>query len=133
MNELIKQYKDPIIASFNFYLDYIYSLMDNYFEDGNLKPEFSADKQLEELISSCGANAKKYEKIRKKLINNDFNLSILEINYIGLMLFFWERMTQKQIATLQKASDLANNLRIQLLGNTKVDESQLINIEKLIN
>ena len=132
--ELIKEYKDTIIAAFNFYLDYLYGLTENFTENGELKEGIQLEEGIKTLLSDSLARAEQYEKIREKIIQGNFNLSIVEIDYISLMLFFWITMTSKHIATLQKAVDLATELQNALLIGSSIDKSQVIditNIEKV--
>ena len=125
--ELIKEYRDASIKALDFYLDYIYSLTDNFFDGEELKKEFSHDEKLEELIKGCAKNASIYEKVRTKLLKNDFYLSALEINYIGLAFFFWEKVSERRIETMKKSCEIAKRIEQKLLRN-QIDRSQIIEI-----
>ena len=80
---LIRDNRDADIAALNVYLDKIYKLTDDYFEDGKLKEGLSSDAKLEKFILELRDDANKFESVRRKLINNDFNLSLEEVNYIA--------------------------------------------------
>lgn len=125
--ELIKEYRDAAIKALDFYLDYIYSLTDNFFDGEKLKEGFSHDEKLEELIKGCYKNASLYEKVRTKLLKNDFSLSQLEITYIGLAFFFWEKVSEKRIEALKKACGLAKSIEQKLLTD-QIDRSKIIEV-----
>ena len=126
--ELIKEYKDTAIAAFNFYLDYLYNLTDNFIEDGRFKEDLDLPEDLKKLLSDSLATANRYEKIREKLIKDDFNLSTVEIDYIGLVIFFWVTITSKHITTLQQAVNKASDIQNQLLADSDLDKSKIIDI-----
>lgn len=126
-SQLVKENKEPCAAALNFYLDYLYSLKEEFFdEDFNRKPFLEENKMIEELIVSLYKNAGTYEDIRKKITEEDFNLSRAELDYIGLALFFWHRVCEAQIKKLKTAQDIAIELSNTLLKNSTVDKSQLL-------
>lgn len=133
MNDLIKDNKDAILAALNFYLDYIYSVKESFFdEQGNRKSELSPDEGLENLISSLANNTDRYEKIRRKILDGDFNLSLAEKDYAGLAVFFWVRMAENQIRTLTAAKEKGRELYNAILKNSQVDLSQMIDFSSKV-
>lgn len=131
--QLVKKNKEPCVAALNFYLDYLYSLKEEFFdEDFKRKPFLEENKTVEELIISLCKNANIYEDIRKKLLKDDFNLSRAELDYIGLSLFFWNRVCEAQINKLKAAQEIASNLSNTLLKNSSVDKSQLIDFSSTL-
>lgn len=118
--ELVKENKDAIVAAFNFYLDFLDGLLP---EDSSTLEENVADlpDNLKEVLKSSYERVQQYESIRQKIINNDFNLSTVELDYTGLMLFFWGAMTKNHIAKLQKAVEIAADLEQQFLSPNKAD------------
>ena len=129
--ELIKEYKDTAIAAFNFYLDYLYNLTDNFIEEGRFKEGLDLPEDLKKLLSDSLTTANRYEKIREKLIKDDFNLSTVEIDYIGLVIFFWVTITSKHITTLQQAVNKASDIQNQLLADSDLDKSKIIDIVEI--
>ena len=71
---LIKDNRDAAIAALNTYLDKIYILIDDYFENGKLKEGLISDEKLEKFILELHDDTIKFESVRRKLIDNDFNL-----------------------------------------------------------
>lgn len=114
--QVIKEYKTSALAALNSYLDRIYDLTDKYFnEDGTLKEGLTRDEKLETFLLELKADAKKYEDVRKKIIDEDFNLSLKEINLIALSFIYVQTSWEKMINNLNKA-----------IENTKLIISQLI-------
>ena len=102
--ELVKKHKDTAVAALNGILDQTYNLTDAYFdENNNLKEGLTRDEELENLIKSLKQDAIKYEKVRRKLLNNDFNLSLYEINLVGLSFMYASIRISNQIEVLTKS------------------------------
>lgn len=115
--DLIKENKEPAIAALNSYLDAIYNLTDKYFDDnGELYPFLPEDKKVLDFIEETRKDALKYEKVRRKLIDNDFNLSLYEINLIGLSFFHSFKTMATQIENLTKARNEIEKIWKQLLA-----------------
>lgn len=118
--DLIKENKEPAIAALNSYLDAIYNLTDKYFDDnGNLYFFLSKDKKVLDFIEETRKDALKYEKVRRKLIDNDFNLSLYEINLIGLSFFHSFKTMYAEIENLTKALNEVEKIWKQLLAKEK--------------
>lgn len=101
--ELIKKHKDIAVAALNAILDQTYNLTDTYFdENNNLKEELTKNEKLENLIKSLRQDTMKYEKVRRKLLDDDFNLSLYEINLVGLSLMYASIRVSKYIEMLTK-------------------------------
>lgn len=114
--QVIKEYKTSALAALNSYLDRIYDLTDKYFnEDGTLKEGLTRDEKLETFLLELKADANKYEDVRKKIIDEDFNLSLKEINLIALSFVYVQTSWEKMINNLNTA-----------IENTKLIISQLI-------
>ena len=106
--EVIKEFKEPAIAALERYLDSIYNLTDEYFdENGQLIKGLTPDDKLENFIKEMRAEAQKFEKVRHKLINSDFKLSLFEINLIAAAFLFVQQVWEKDIKKIQQASDEA--------------------------
>lgn len=115
---LIKENKEAAISAFNAYLDSIYDLTDDFFdEEGNFQNFLSKDEKLENFIKSLRNNTNDYEKVRKKLINNDFNLSLFEINLVMLSLYYVNEKWKKQMEQLE----IARN-EIQKIINSLIEK-----------
>lgn len=114
--QVVKEYKTTALAALNSYLDRIYDLTDKYFnEDGTLKEGLTRDEKLETFLLELKADAKKYEDVRKKIIDEDFNLSLKEINLIALSFVYVQTSWEKIINNLNAA-----------IENTKLIISQLM-------
>ena len=104
---LIRDNRDVAIAALNVYLDKIYKLTDDYFEDGKLKEGLTHDAKLEKFILELRDDASKFESVRRKLIDNDFNLSLEEVNYIALGFVYMAESWRSQIKNLTLAVEQA--------------------------
>ena len=102
--QLIKENKDAAIAALNSYLDKIYNLTDQYFtKDNQLKEGLTKDEKLEKFLIELKNDASKYESVRRKLIDENYNLSLKEINYIALAFTYVSATWQTMIKNLTKA------------------------------
>ena len=115
---LIRDNRDAAIAALNVYLDKIYKLTDDYFEDGKLKEGLSSDAKLEKFILELRDDATKFESVRSKLIDNDFNLSLEEVNYIALGFVYMAESWRSQIKKLTLAVEQAQAITKVLMAKT---------------
>ena len=115
---LIRNNRDAAIAALNVYLDKIYKLTDDYFEDGKLKEGLSSDAKLEKFILELRDDATKFESVRRKLIDNDFNLSLEEVNYVALGFVYMAESWQSQIKNLTLAVEQARTITKTLMAKT---------------
>lgn len=115
---LIRDNRDAAIAALNIYLDKIYKLTGDYFEDGKLKEGLTHDAKLEKFILELRDDATKFESVRKKLIDNDFNLSLEEVNYVALGFVYMAESWQSQIKNLTLAVEQARTITKTLMAKT---------------
>ena len=102
--QLIKENKDAAVAALNSYLDKIYTLTDQYFtEDNQLKEGLTKDEKLEKFLMELKNDASKYESVRRKLIDENYDLSFKEINYVALAFTYVSTTWQTMIKNLTKA------------------------------
>lgn len=102
--QLIKENKDAAVAALNSYLDKIYNLTDQYFtEDNQLKEGLTKDEKLEKFLIELKNDASKYESVRRKLIDENYDLSLKEINYVALAFTYVSATWQTMIKNLTKA------------------------------
>ena len=102
--QLIKENKDAAVAAINSYLDKIYNLTDQYFtEDNQLKEGLTKDKKLEKFLIELRDDASKYETVRRKLLDENYDLSLKEINYVALAFTYVSATWQTMIKNLTKA------------------------------
>ena len=102
--QLIKENKDAAVAALNSYLDKIYNLTDQYFtEDNQLKEGLTKDEKLEKFLIELKNDAYKYESVRRKLLDENYDLSLKEINYVALAFTYVSATWQTMIKNLTKA------------------------------
>ena len=102
--QLIKENKDAAVAALNSYLDKIYTLTDQYFtEDNQLKEGLTKDEKLEKFLMELKNDASKYESVRRKLIDENYDLSLKEINYVALAFTYVSTTWQTMIKNLTRA------------------------------
>lgn len=115
---LIKDNREAAIAALNVYLDKIYKLTDDYFENGKLKEGLTPDTKLEKFILELRNGADRFEAVRRKLINNDFNLSLEEVNYVALSFVHVVESWQFQIKNLTLAKEQAQEIIKTLMAKS---------------
>lgn len=103
--QYIQNNKKVAISALNTVLDRIYDIKDKFFENGELKEGLERDEKAEIELKKLFKDADKYEKVRRKLLDDDFNLSLIEVNYIGLSYFFLSTSWKNMIRRLEKAID----------------------------
>lgn len=115
--ELIKQYKETAIAALNNYLDSMYNLTDKYFDkDGKMLPLPERNEQVENFIQEVRADTQKYESVRRKLIDENFDLSLYEINLVALSFNFTIETMKKQIENLTRTTEVLSDLVAALMA-----------------
>lgn len=123
---LIRDNRDAAIAALNVYLDKIYNLTDSYFDNGALKKELTPDEKLQNFLLELRDDAQKFEVVRKKIIDNDFNLSLKEINYVALAFTYLSESWQNQIKNLTTAREQAQQIIKILMGKSNSENSETI-------
>lgn len=109
--EMVKEYVESAVAALNSYLDSLYNMTDQYFDEKeNLIEGLEPDKKVETFIKSLRDEAGKFENVRHKLINRDFNLSLYEINLIAAAFVFVSGVWEKDIKKLEKAKNEADRI-----------------------
>ena len=109
--EIVKEFNEAAIAALNSYLDSLYNMTDEYFDEkGNLIEGLTPDKKVEAFIKSLRDESVKFENVRRKLINKDFKLSLYEINLIAAAFVFVSGVWEKDIIKLQKAKEEADKV-----------------------
>jgi hypothetical protein len=109
--EIVKEFNEAAIAALNSYLDSLYNMTDEYFDEkGDLIEGLTPDKKVEAFIKSLRDESVKFENVRRKLINKDFKLSLYEINLIAAAFVFVSGVWEKDIAKLQKAKEEADKV-----------------------
>lgn len=102
--QLIKENKDAAVAALNSYLDKIYNLTDQYFtEDNQLKEGLTKDEKLEKFLIELKNDASKYESVRRKLLDENYDLSLKDINYVALAFTYVSATWQTMVKNLTKA------------------------------
>lgn len=126
--KLISENKDQAVTAVTTYLDSIYSVKEQFLtEDGELKEDLPRDEKAEEFVKSIQKDAKDYEIIRRKLIDGDFNLSLLETTRVALAFTFMSVQSERLIKQMISMKEIADGLVEQLMQGTEdVDFSQEI-------
>ena len=126
--KLISENKDQAVIAVTTYLDSIYSVKEQFLtEDGELKEDLPRDEKAEEFVKSVQKDAKDYEIIRRKLIDGDFNLSLLETTRVALAFTFMSVQSERLIKQMISMKEIADGLVEQLMqGTENVDFSQEI-------
>lgn len=102
--QIIKENRDAAVAALNSYLDRIYNLTNQYFtEDNQLKEGLTKDEKLEKFLMELRNDASKYESVRRKLLDENYDLSLKEINYVALAFTYVSATWQTMIKNLTKA------------------------------
>ena len=135
--EFIKENKVLAVAALNTYLDSIYDITDDFFDErGNRKSVLPPDSNAESFILETRATAEKFENVRQKLNLDDFNLSTLEINYIALAFLYVTISIGKQLEQIEKTYSQAKEVYNKLIAAeekaedlTLTTRSDIINIE----
>lgn len=115
--DLIKKYRKSAIAALNSYLDSMYNLIDKYFDkEGKMLPLPEKNEKLENFILEVKSDTGKYEDVRRKLINEDLNLSLYEINLIALSFTFSIETMKKQVDNLTQTIEVLSDLTAALMA-----------------
>ena len=80
--DLIKEHKEDSLAGLNALLDRLYSLKEFENEHEEIKEELKSkgDDAWRNYVLNMTKDIVKYEKLRRKIINDDFNFTTVEIN-----------------------------------------------------
>lgn len=115
--ELIKQYKETAIAAINSCLDSMYNLTDKYFDkEGKMLPLPERNEKVENFIQEVRADTQRYESVRRKLIDENFDLSLYEINLIALSFNFTIETMKKQAENLTRTIEVLSDLVAALMA-----------------
>lgn len=115
--ELIKKYKETAIAALNSCLDSMYNLTDKYFDkEGKMLLLPERNEKVENFIQEVRADTQKYENVRRKLIDENFDLSLYEINLIALSFNFTIETMKKQAENLTRTIEVLSDLVAALMA-----------------
>lgn len=123
--QLIKDNQDACIAAIESYLDSMYTLTDKYFnENGDFILENSVENDgLVDFIKSIRQDINKYEILRRKIKDKDFNITYMEIMKIGFAFSYCEVNLKNQSKNLAAASEMAGKICATLFEGEKPKEN----------
>lgn len=114
---VIKEHKADFISALNAYLDSMYNMTDSYLdENGDLKDFLEPDEKAQAFVKELLDDEKKYENVRQKILNDDFELSLYEINLAGLAMAYVAIRFSNLIEALNKTKDQATELSQLLMS-----------------
>lgn len=110
--DLIKEHKEDSLAGLNALLDRLYSLKEFENEHEEIKEELKSkgDDTWRNYVLNMTKDIVKYEKLRRKIINDDFNFTTVEINDLAQVYFYLSCLWKKQIEMLEKAIIESDNM-----------------------
>lgn len=113
--EIVRKNKDPALAALESVTDRIYDYTDTFLnKEGNLMTAKLGDYRAQQYFLNLREDAKKYESVRSKLLNDNFDLSLSEVNYVALSFFYCEKNLQDQADAMLKAASFAHDLYEEL-------------------
>lgn len=102
----MKIHKEDSIAALNKYLDCLYNTTNKFLTDeGELNEALFESEKIAGFIKELIEDEKKYESVRRKIMDNDFNLSLTEINLVALSFVFVDTRLKNYIKQFEKARD----------------------------
>lgn len=113
--KFIQENKDYVVTLLNAALDTIYNIV-----DGLKEIKENSEVVTEEIEEAMRAyveqknNAEQFEKVRRKIIADDFKLSLLEINQINLAALFCEQVLRNDVERRLKLIDDCNKFQYDL-------------------
>lgn len=123
--KIIEEHKEDFTAALNAYLDKMYQLTDSYLEDNERKEFLTPDEKVENFVKELIEDEKKYEDVRRKILDNDFNLSVIEIQYAALAMAYCIIRFDKHIEEVEiakkNAIDLYKQIETQEIPNIKIN------------
>lgn len=115
--EIVTNNKDPAIAALEAVCDRIYDITDPLLDnEGQISEEKIGPQSSIDFLKTLREDAEKYEKLREKLMRGDFNLSLTEINLVGLAFNFCRVNLREQISLMDKAAQLADSIVKDLMS-----------------
>ena len=95
----------------------MYNLTDKYFDkEGKMLPLPEKDEKVENFIKEVRTDTQKYESVRRKLIDENFDLSLYEINLVALSLLFTTETMKKQVNNLTQTIEALSDLVAALMA-----------------
>lgn len=106
--EVVKQNKDSCIAALQATIDTFLNLRDV------TDPQKLQDEKAIKAYQDVDNDIHKYDNIRIKLEKNDYDLSLLEVSYISVALWYCQLSAEKKIAVMKKAQQHCFDLYTKL-------------------
>jgi translation elongation factor EF-Ts len=112
---LVKSHKDESIAALDKYLDCLYNTTNKFLTDkGELNEALFDSEKVANFVKELIEDEGKYENVRRKIIDNDFNLSLTEVNLVALSFVFVDTRLKNYIKSFQKVREEISPLITQL-------------------
>lgn len=112
--ELIKENSEAALVALDSQIETTKKLIKN-------KTLLEADDSYNEVEKSLREDLVNEENVRDKIVKNDFNLSLFEINIVALAFFYQEKVFEKQKRTLETLISKTNTLFQQLTEKEEVN------------
>ena len=120
--EFVKQNRDEAIVVLNGLLDANYDVIDSHNEYMRTVIEEmgqalrETDEVGRQFVAGIKEDVEHYENVRRKLLDGDFNLSLLEINYLALAYMFYAIGFKRHTENLQKAQQYSEETYKKLIS-----------------
>lgn len=130
---LIKENEELVVLALEQYVNNIYKMTDEYFDTTvhngkilrTLKKGLEHNEKMEKFILDSNEAAEEYDKIRLKIKNKDFNLSLAEIAEIAVSFNFCKILLDKQYKYITNSQKIVKELISSLMSSLDIDELKI--------
>ncbi len=124
---LIKEHKADTLAALGSYITHVYDISNPFYDkNGELITDYKDEKislkeneEMTKFISNFRNHIKEFELIEDKIKQDNFNLSLLEINRIAIIFEYMTEIFKKQLTQTQIAIDECKKIHDSLVSVDK--------------